>query len=257
MSLTKEQIAHRIARELKDGYYVNLGIGIPTLVANYIPAGIKVVLQSENGLLGIFALIISFTMITSGNYVRERTDCIHEEADELALIFRTSKFYNDTLRTRVHSYLREFLRIQLTNRAPSISECATLIDSMEMNDRELDDFLVRYAQQNLSTQADAKALIPLVERARSKYYLLLYSFMERTPVPIMLTLIILCFAIAFLIGFMNAFHETKNYMIPFIFFVVTVMMIDGIRDLDNPKGGFITPHYEDLLDVQKLIKRGY
>ncbi len=53
MGLTKEQIAQRIARELRDGYYVNLGIGIPTLVANYIPAGIKVVLQSENGLLGM------------------------------------------------------------------------------------------------------------------------------------------------------------------------------------------------------------
>jgi 3-oxoacid CoA-transferase subunit B len=53
MALTKEQIAQRIARELKDGYYVNLGIGIPTLVANYIPAGINVVLQSENGLLGM------------------------------------------------------------------------------------------------------------------------------------------------------------------------------------------------------------
>ena len=51
--LTKEQIAQRIAKELKDGYYVNLGIGIPTLVANYIPKGIKVVLQSENGLLGM------------------------------------------------------------------------------------------------------------------------------------------------------------------------------------------------------------
>src|SRR5246127_5332874 len=51
--LDKNQIAQRIARELKDGYYVNLGIGIPTLVANYIPGGIKVILQSENGLLGI------------------------------------------------------------------------------------------------------------------------------------------------------------------------------------------------------------
>src|SRR5436190_4161738 len=53
MALTKEQIAKRIGRELQDGYYVNLGIGIPTLVANYIPEGMNVVLQSENGLLGM------------------------------------------------------------------------------------------------------------------------------------------------------------------------------------------------------------
>ncbi|HLN53587.1 MAG TPA: CoA transferase subunit B [Lentimicrobium sp.] len=53
MALTKEQIAQRIAKELKDGYYVNLGIGIPTLVANYIPEGVEVILQSENGMLGI------------------------------------------------------------------------------------------------------------------------------------------------------------------------------------------------------------
>ncbi len=51
--LDKNQIAQRIAKELKDGFYVNLGIGIPTLVANYIPQGINVTLQSENGLLGM------------------------------------------------------------------------------------------------------------------------------------------------------------------------------------------------------------
>lgn len=53
MAISKEQIAQRIAREIKNGYYINLGIGIPTLIANYIPEDVSIILHSENGLLGM------------------------------------------------------------------------------------------------------------------------------------------------------------------------------------------------------------
>ncbi len=92
MALSKNQIAQRIAQELKDRYYVNLGIGIPTLVANYVPENIDIVLQSENGLLGMgpfpHAEDVDADMINAGKQTITTLDgsAIFSSAESFAMI---------------------------------------------------------------------------------------------------------------------------------------------------------------------------
>src|SRR5260370_6235124 len=88
----RERIVRRITRELRDGYYVNLGIGIPTLVANYVPPGMEVILQSENGMLGVgpypLEVEVDPDLINAGKETISelKGSCYFSSADSFAMI---------------------------------------------------------------------------------------------------------------------------------------------------------------------------
>lgn len=211
----------------------------------------------ENGIMGIYALAISFALIISGNRHRERTATIHEEADDLALLFRKSKLYEPQLQQAVKNYLLDFYQIQLGNRYPSPEECSSIIDSVEKLDQEFDEFLVQYAAQHPESGEKLNELTVIIERLGSKYFMLLYSFSERFPGPIRSILIIYSCLLGALLGYMEKMQQNRIHITLLLFIVISFITINTINDMNSPAIGLIRPDYTDILDIKALTEAYY
>lgn len=210
----------------------------------------------ENGLIGTFGLVISFTLALSGNAVKERNTLIHTEADIIADLNRKTKFYDDAeLRKITNNYLLNCMNLQLSNKSPSADESLILINKFEELDNNFDELLIAYKQAHPQAAATITDIIVSAERIGDQSFRLLYSFRERTPVNIILVLVLFSWLMGFLIGFLNNVKPNKNYIIPFIFVMITSLLINTIRDLDNPDKNFITPNYDDLHNIKILVEK--
>lgn len=211
----------------------------------------------EAGLIGIYALIISFSLVIAGNHARERTVSIHQEADDLALLLRKSKFYEPVLQQEVKNYMTEFYAIQLKNLNPRPEECGALIKSVEQLDSTLDEFLKKYLITHKPSGPQINELIQLLETIGDKYFLLLYSYNETTPKLISILLVTYGCLLGILIGFMNRMQENRHHITLVIFIVISTIMTYSIHDMDSPASGFIRPDYADVINIKELMDSYY
>jgi hypothetical protein len=207
----------------------------------------------ENGILAIFGLLLSFSLLISGNSAKERVVMVHQSGDAMTMLYRKSKLCDDTVRNEIRNYLSQYITIILDHPAPVKKEKYILIAKLDSIDKRLDEHLISYGKEHPSEMHLVNDLIQQSEIMGSVSYRLLYSYGERTPSIVVFILVILSCLIGFFIGFLNSVHLNKNILIPFLFWIITSLMIYAIRDLDNPGKGFIKPSFENLKYVREWL----
>jgi hypothetical protein len=207
----------------------------------------------ESALITMFGLILSFTLLSSNNSLKERTNLIHQSSDAVAELYRESQLLPPVARDSVRSYLLRFLALELQEHQPDHLIKETHTQKLAAINRRFWQQLVGTVRTQQLPQADLQLLLPAYNRFNVNVFRLHYSFQERTPSSIIGLLLISSWAIGVLVGFTNGWQPDRHYFVPILFVVISVFTIQSIRDLDDPEQGFIRPNYSNLLDLQRII----
>jgi ABC-type microcin C transport system permease subunit YejE len=208
-------------------------------------------LSLENGLLGFYALLISFSLAQAASHHRERIGFIHETGDKMDLMIRKSELYSPELKTRLKPYYTQLFVVFLGEVQVSRGAVRQTINKVQALDDDLDRYLIEYAKLSPEKQKEANELIGLIEQTEDIYYRLMYSYHENTPHLIMLILVMFSLLIGVLMGFINKIHHNRVHITAVIFIIISFLMINTIHDLDTPSLGFIKPSFENLGDVKE------
>ena len=202
----------------------------------------------ENALITIFGLLLSFTLLSSNNTLKERTVLIHQSSDAVAELYRESELLPAAGPAIVRGLLLRFLALELAEHRPKPLPDPAHARKIAVLDRQ--------AWQQLRAAVrpeDVRRLLPALHKLSAATSRLHYSYQEGTPYSIIGLLLISSWAIGVLVGFSNSAQETRHYLVPALFVVISVLTVQAIRDLDNPELGFIRPNYGNLQDLQRLI----
>ena len=202
----------------------------------------------ENALITIFGLLLSFTLLSSNNTLKERTVLIHQSSDAVAELYRESELLPAAGPAIVRGLLLRFLALELAEHRPKPLPDPAHARKIAVLDRQ--------AWQQLRAAVrpeEVRRLLPALHKLSAATSRLHYSYQEGTPYSIIGLLLISSWAIGVLVGFSNSAQETRHYLVPVLFMVISVLTVQAIRDLDNPELGFIRPNYGNLQDLQRLI----
>ena len=207
----------------------------------------------EASVIGIFALLLSFTFLSSNNSMKDRLKLIHETSDATVNLRRESLIASDDIKQATKQYLISYLGIltDFRNRY-FIGEKKLVRDIDSVNGNYL-TVLVARSRSGAEGKQEIQTLLPYFNELNTHFYRILFSYDERTPLIIIILLIVSSWLIGVLVGFLNGFHQNRHYLVPFIFIVLVTLCIQSIRDLDNPYGGSIQPQYSNFKSQQESL----
>lgn len=207
----------------------------------------------ETSVIAIFALLLSFTFLSSNNSMKARTALMHETSNASANLRRMSLLTDDPVKTATKEYLINYLEIMRDFRARYLQGEDRLVNDVEAVNGNYLTRLTSLSKLNPADREDVQRLMPYFNALNSHFYQILSSYNERTPRLIITLLIVSSWLIGMLVGFMNGFHARRHYLVPFIFIVLVTWSIQAIRDLDNPYNGVIQPKFDDLGKQREIL----
>lgn len=208
----------------------------------------------ENGLMGFYALLTSFTLVQSGNHAHEREEMIHTIAIEISEILRVSASYDPVLHQQVRLYFGHFHQIIEKPFGPNKASIAIRVNTIDSMDDAYDATMYRYIQEHPTERDRIAAMLGKTDRMESVYYRLMHSYHRTLPRMILVVLILFSLLISFQMGYIGKLHGNRFPLTSSIFIIMSVIILNIIHDLDTPSFGFLKPDYYDIEEVMHTYR---
>lgn len=205
----------------------------------------------ENGVIGFFGLTLSFVLVMAGTTSKERNALIHSHSSTLELIHMNSLFFPQTMRRVVDQELLTMIELRRQLGNTEAGEFDAVCDRIEKEHLRIWNELKSNAGELTSSQMTS--LTQSIAEGTALHYRIKQSYRERTPMRLMLVLLLGSWLIGLLIGFMAGVNTDHNWLVPIIFFVLTLVIVLTIHDLDNPQSGLIRPSYGGYDNLKQMI----